>query len=71
MKKRTAYLYSLVAPFMLLLAIIGFTFRSQSKKTFYVPLGTIGFYLIIEKEFFRRSKRKDILNKVKFFQNNK
>ena len=71
MKKRSAYLYSLIAPCMLLVAIIGFTFRSNSKKAFYLPLGIIGFYLIIEKEVSRRSQRKDILNKVKTFQKNK
>ena len=41
------------------------------KKIFYLPLGIISFYLIIEKDLNRRSKRKDILNKVKFFQKNK
>ena len=71
MKKRSAYLYSLIAPSMLLVAIIGFTFRSDSKKAFYLPLGIIGFYLIVEKEFNRRSQRRDILNKVKSFQKNK
>jgi len=71
MKKKGAYFYSLIAPLMLLLAISGFTLRSQNKKIFYLPLGTISFYLIIEKELNRRSKRKDILNKVKFFQKHK
>tara|TARA_Y100001933_G_scaffold248399_1_gene282281 strand:+ start:895 stop:1110 length:216 start_codon:yes stop_codon:yes gene_type:complete len=71
MKNRNAYFYSLIAPLMLLLAIIGFTFRSHSKKNLYLPLGLIGSYLIIEKEYNRRSKRKDILKKIKFFQNNK
>jgi len=69
--KKSAYFYSLIAPFMLLIAIIGFTFRAQSKKIFYLPLGFVSFYLILEKEFNRRSKRKDILNKVKSFQKNK
>ena len=71
MKKKSAYFYSLIAPFMLLIAISGFNLRSQNKKIFYLPLGMISFYLIIEKELNRRSKRKDILNKVKFFQKNK
>ena len=71
MKKKSSYFYSLIAPFMLLIAISGFTFRSQNKKIFYLPLGMISVYLIIEKEFNRRSKRKDILKKVKFFQKNK
>ena len=71
MRKKSPYFYSLIAPFMLLLAISGFTLRSQSKKTFYLPLGIISFYLILEKELNRRSKRKDILKKVKFFQENK
>ena len=71
MKKKSAYFYSLIAPFMLLIAISGFTLRSQNKKIFYLPLGTISFCIIIEKELNRRSKRQDILNKVKFFQKNK
>ena len=71
MKKKNAYFYSLIAPLMLLLAISGSTFRSQNKKIFYLPLGMISCYLIIEKELNRRSKRKDILNKVNFFQKNK
>mgnify|MGYP001193966532 CR=1 FL=1 len=71
MKKKSAFFYSLIAPLLLLLAIVGFTFRPQSKKTFYLPLGIISFYLIIEKEFNRRLRRKDILDKVKFFQKNK
>ena len=71
MKKKIAYFYSLIAPFMLLISIIGFTLRSQNKKIFYLPLGIISSYLIIQKEFNRRLKRKDILNKVKFFQKNK
>ena len=71
MKKKSAYFYSLIAPFMLLIAISGLTLRSQNKKIFYLPLGTISVYLIIEKELNRRSYRKDILNKVKFFQKNK
>ena len=71
MKKKSAYFYSLIAPLMLLLAISGFTLRSHNKKIFYLPLGMISFYLIIEKELNRRSKRKDILNKVKFFQKHK
>ena len=71
MKKKSAYFYSFIAPFMLLLAIIGFNFRSQSKKTFYLPLGIISSYLILEKEVNRRLKRKEIFNKVKIFQKNK
>ncbi len=71
MKKRSAYLYSLIAPCMILVSIIGFTLRSDSKKAFYLPLGIIGSHLIIGKEFTRRSQRKDILNKVKSFQKNK
>jgi len=71
MKNKSAYFYSFIAPFMLVVAIIGFSFRSQSKKIFYLPLGIISFHLIIEKEINRRLKRQDILNKVKFFQKNK
>tara|TARA_Y100001970_G_scaffold293160_1_gene438232 strand:+ start:5363 stop:5590 length:228 start_codon:yes stop_codon:yes gene_type:complete len=68
---RSIFIYSLIAPIMVLITIVGFTFRSEKKKNFYIPLGTIGIYLIIDKELSRRLNRKNLLNKIKFFKNNK
>ena len=70
MQSKNKYIYSLVAPLMILIAIIGINFRGERKNNFYVPMGCIGIYLIVDKEFERRLKRKNILKKVKFFQKN-
>ena len=52
---------------MILISIIGFTFRENSKKIFYLPIGMVGIYLIAEGEFKRKIKRKNILYKIKSF----
>jgi len=61
------YLYTLIIPLMILVSFLGLTFRENKKKYFYVPIGIIGVYLIAEKEFNRKIKREDILNKIKNF----
>ena len=61
------YLYTLIIPLMILISFLGLTFRENKKKYFYVPIGIIGVYLIAEKEFNRKIKREDILNKIKNF----
>ena len=65
MKFEKAYIFSLVAPLMILLSIIGFISRKDSKKIFYLPIGLMGIFIISEKELSRRLKRKKILNKIK------
>ena len=67
MKLKNNYYYTLIAPLMILIAILGFTFRDNQKKKFYIPVGIIGIYLVTEREYNRKSKRKDILNKIKNF----
>ena len=67
MKFHNKYMYSFIAPFMVLLSILGFIFREDRKKNFYLPLGVTGIYLIVEKEFNRRANRKSLLNKFKLF----
>ena len=52
---------------MILIAFLGLTFRVNTRKPFYVPIGIIGVYLIAEREYNRNIKRKDILNKIKNF----
>ena len=68
MKFEKAYIFSLVAPLMILLSFIGSISKKDSKKIFYVPIGLMGIFIISEKEFSRRLKRKNILNKIKSFK---
>ena len=71
MKFEKVYLFSLVAPLMILLSIIGLITSKESKKIFYLPIGLMGILIISEKEFTRRIKRKNILNKIKSYQKTK
>ena len=71
MKLEKTYIFSLVAPLMILLSIIGFMTRKDSKKIFYLPMGLMGIFIIFEKEFSRGQKRKKILNKIKSFKQTK
>ena len=68
MKFEKSYIFSLVAPLMILLSFIGSISKKESKKIFYVPIGLMGICIISEKEFSRRLKRKNILNKIKSFK---
>ena len=71
MKFEKGYIFSLVAPLMILLSIIGFISREDSKKIFYVPIGLMGIFIILEKEFSRGIKRKQILIKIKSYKQTK
>tara|TARA_B100001029_G_C14961163_1_gene394532 strand:+ start:277 stop:492 length:216 start_codon:yes stop_codon:yes gene_type:complete len=71
MKFEKAFIFSLIAPLMILFSIIGFTSRKDSNKIFYLPIGLMGIFIISEKEFSRRVKRKKILNKIKTYQQTK
>jgi len=71
MKSKNNYHYTLITPLMILIAFLGITFRENSKKYFYLPIGVIGVYLVVEKEYNRKFNRKDILNKIKNFSKNK
>ncbi len=71
MKFEKAYIFSLAAPLMILLSIIGFISRKDSKKIFYLPIGLMGIFIISEKEFSRGIKRKKILNKIKSYKQTK
>ena len=68
MKFEKAYIFSLVAPLMIFLSIIGLITRKDSKKIFYLPIGLMGIFIISEKEFSRGQKRKKILNKIKSYK---
>ena len=71
MKFEKGYIFSLVAPLMILLSIIGFISREDSKKIFYVPIGLMGIFIILEKELSRGIKRKKILIKLKSYKQTK
>ena len=68
MKFEKVYIFSLVAPLMILLSIIGLISSKESKKIFYLPVGLMGIFIISEKEFSRGIKRKKILNKIKSYK---
>ena len=68
MKFEKAYIFSLVAPLMIILSLIGLISRKDSKKIFYLPIGLMGIYIILEKKFSRELKRKNILNKIKSYK---
>ena len=71
MKSKNNYPYTLMIPLMILISVLGLSFRENRKKHFYVPIGIVGVYLVAEREFKRRTNREDILNKIKNFQENK
>ena len=71
MKPEKTYIFSLVAPLMILLSLIGFISRKDSKKIIYFPIGLMGNVIIMEKEYSRGIKRKKILNKIKTFKQTK
>ena len=65
-KKR--YILSLVAPLMILISAIGLTFRGNSRKIFYLPIGGMGIVIILERGISRQLDRKNILKKIKSYQ---
>ena len=67
MNLRNNYHYTLITPLMILIAFLGLNFRENRKKYLYVPLGIIGVYLVVEREYSRKTNRKVILNKIKYF----
>ena len=68
MKINNRFNLSFVAPFMILISIIGLIFRDNSKKIFYLPIGLIGISIILEKDVGRKFYRKNILKKIKSYQ---
>ena len=62
------FIFSFLAPFMILMSVIGLILRDNTKKIFYLPIGLLGISIILEKEVRRRLERKNILKKIKSFQ---
>ena len=67
MKTKNNYIYTLITPLLILIAFLGLTFRENKKNHFYLPIGIVGFYLVAEREYHRKTNREDILNKIKKF----
>jgi len=68
MKINKKFILSFVAPFMILISAIGFIFRDNSKKIFYLPIGLMGIVIILERGMSRQLDRKNILKKIKSYQ---
>ena len=68
MKINKRFILSFVAPFMILISAIGFIFRDNSRKIFYLPIGLMGIVIILEKGITRQLDRKNILKKIKSYQ---
>ena len=62
------FILSFVAPFMILISAIGFIFRDNSRKIFYLPIGLMGIVIILERGMRRQLDRKNILKKIKSYQ---
>jgi len=68
MKFNKRFILSFVAPFMILISAIGFIFRDNSRKIFYLPIGLMGIVIILERSISRKLDRKNILKKIKSYQ---
>jgi len=68
MKINKKLILSFVAPFMIFISAIGLIFRDNSRKIFYLPIGVMGFVIILERGFSRQMDRKNILKKIKSYQ---
>jgi len=68
MKINKTFIFSFVAPFMILISAIGMILRDNSRKIFYLPLGLMGISIILEKDVRRKLDRKNLLKKIKSYQ---
>jgi len=68
MKISKNFILSFVSLFMILLSISGFLLRDNKRKIFYLPIGLMGISIILEKDVRRRLGRKNILKKIKSYQ---
>ena len=68
MKINKRFILSFVAPFMILISAIGLILRDNSRKIFYLPIGLMGIVIILERDMRRQLDRKNILKKIKSYQ---
>tara|TARA_B100001996_G_scaffold69846_1_gene51100 strand:- start:239 stop:454 length:216 start_codon:yes stop_codon:yes gene_type:complete len=71
MKIEKVFILSFVAPIMILISTFGLIFRQENKKIFYLPIGLMGIFLILEKDVTRKLNRQNIFRKIKSYQKNK
>ena len=53
---------------MILISTFGLILRQDNKKIFYLPIGLMGIFLILEKDVTRKLSRRNILRKIKSHQ---
>ena len=68
MKTNKGLILSCVAPFMIIISVMGLIFREKTNRIFYLPIGLMGISIILEKDVRRRLNRKNILKKINFYQ---
>ncbi len=68
MKINKGFILSFVAPFMVLISVIGLLLRDSKKKIYYLPIGLMGISIILEKDVRRKLGRKNILKKINSYQ---
>jgi len=68
MKLYKAFIFSFLAPIMILISTFGLILRQDNKKIFYLPIGLMGIVLILEKDVTRKLSRRNILRKIKSYQ---
>ena len=68
MKINKRFIFSFVAPFMILISAIGLILRDNNMKIFYLPIGLMGISILLEKDLRRRFERKNILNKIQSYK---
>ena len=59
---------SFVAPLMICLSTIGFILKQDSGKVYYLPIGLMGIYIILEKDIGRKLNRRNLLKKIKSYK---
>ena len=64
MKTKKGYILSFVAPFMILISVMGLILRENNRKIFYLPIGLMGITIILEKDITRKVYRKNIFKKI-------
>tara|TARA_Y100001970_G_scaffold240007_1_gene302409 strand:+ start:97 stop:312 length:216 start_codon:yes stop_codon:yes gene_type:complete len=68
MKLDKALILSFVAPLMILISAIGLILRQENKKIFYLPIGLMGIFIILEKDVSRKFTRRKLLKKIKSYK---
>ena len=68
MKINKRFVLSFVAPFMILISVIGLSLRDNTRKIYYLPIGLMGISIILEKDLRRRLHRKNLFEKIKSYK---